>query len=76
MEDEIAGVVEVDMFDEEVDSPDHPVAESFRELLKEVAEEYECSLISFEVHGGMVSFAFDSDILMADILKILQQEED
>ena len=65
------GVIEVEMFSEDVDDPEHPVAESFRELLEEVAEEYECHLESFEVSHGTVSFSFDSDELTANILKIL-----
>lgn len=69
------GVIEVDMFDEEVDSPDHPVADSFKELLTEVAEQYHCSLTSFDIDHGTVSFSFDSDELMADILQILQERQ-
>lgn len=65
------GVIEVEMFSEDVDDPEHPVAESFRELLEEVAEEYECHLESFEVSHGTVSFSFDSDELTANILRIL-----
>ena len=66
------GVIEVDMFEEDIDSTEHPVAESFRELLEEVAEGYKCRLLSFEVAHGTVSFSFDSDELTAEILKILQ----
>jgi len=66
------GVIEVEMFSEDVDDPEHPVAESFRELLEDVAEEYECHLESFEVSRGIVSFSFDSDELTANILKILE----
>ncbi len=66
------GVIEVEMFSEDVDDPEHPVAESFKELLEEVAEEYECRLQSFEVSHGTVSFSFDSDELTANILKILE----
>ncbi len=69
------GVIEVDLFSEEVDSADHPDAARFRELLEEVAEEYRCRLVSFEVERGMVSFSFDDDVLTAEILKILQLEE-
>ena len=69
------GVIEVDMFESEVDDPEHPVAESFRELLLEVADQYDCQLTSFEVKKGTVFFSFDSDILMADILKILQMDD-
>ena len=66
------GIIEVEMFDREVNDPQHPVAESFRELLVEVAEQYGCNLLSFSVTRGVVSFSFDKDELMADIIKILQ----
>lgn len=69
------GVIEVDLFPEEVDTPDHPEAVNFRDLLKAVADEYECSLLTFEVERGTVAFSFDSDELTAEILKILQTEE-
>ena len=69
------GIIEVDMFDDDVDSPGHPVAESFKALLLEVAEQYGCRLVSFEVDRGKVSFSFDDDGLTAEILKILQVEE-
>ncbi|NLA75032.1 MAG: hypothetical protein GX846_06150 [Deltaproteobacteria bacterium] len=65
------GIIEVDMFARDVNDPQHPVAESFRELLVEVAEQYCCDLESFEVKGGVVSFSFNSDELMADIIHIL-----
>jgi len=65
------GVIEVEMFPADVDDPEHPMAESFKELLEEVAEEYECRLESFEVSHGTVSFSFDSEELTANILKIL-----
>ena len=66
------GTIEVDMFDEDVDDSEHPMANSFRELLEEVAEQYNCRLLLFEVKKGTASFAFDSDELTADILRILQ----
>jgi hypothetical protein len=66
------GIIETDMFSADVDSPTHPVAESFKELLQEVAEGYECRLDYFDVHEGTVSFSFDNDELTAEILKILQ----
>jgi hypothetical protein len=69
------GVIEVDMFSNDVDSAEHPTAESFKDLLKEVAEQYDCNLMTFDVRMGVVSFSFDNDELMADILKILQQGE-
>jgi hypothetical protein len=66
------GVIEVDMFSNDVDSSEHPMAESFKDLLEEVAEQYDCNLVSFHVSKGVVSFSFDSDELMVSILKILQ----
>jgi len=71
----MTGIIEVDMFDEEVDSVDHPMADSFRTLLEEVAGQYNSSLLSYEIEKGIVSFAFDSESLMADILKILQEKQ-
>jgi hypothetical protein len=69
-------ILEVDMFSSNVSSPEHPVADSFRELLEEVADQYNCRLQHFEVHEGAVSFSFDSEELMANILKILQEKEE
>ena len=63
------------MFSEDVDSIEHPLADSFRELLEEVAEQYECHLLSFEINKGTVSFSFDSDKLTADILRILHEKD-
>ncbi|MBW1722953.1 MAG: hypothetical protein JRH13_13630 [Deltaproteobacteria bacterium] len=68
----MGGIIEVDLFPEEVDSPSHPEAVRFKALLEDVAEEYDCRLLSFEVERGMVAFSFDSDELTAEILKILQ----
>jgi len=69
------GIIEVNMFSRDVNDPRHPVAESFQELLNEVAEQYGCNLLSFSVNRGVVSFSFDNDELMADIIKILQLDE-
>ncbi|MBW1729846.1 MAG: hypothetical protein JRH08_00155 [Deltaproteobacteria bacterium] len=66
------GIIEVDLFAEDVDSLDHPDVVNFKALLEEVAEEYHCNLITFEIDRGTVAFSFDSDELMADILRILQ----
>jgi len=68
------GVIEVDLFSEDVNSPDHPQAANFRALLEDVASEYKCNLLFFEVNHGTVAFSFDSDELMAEILKILQMK--
>ena len=68
------GVIEVDMFSPDVTGSQHPVAESFRDLLTEVAEQYDCNLLTFEVNKGVVSFSFDNEELMADIIKILRMD--
>jgi hypothetical protein len=69
------GIIEVDYFPEEVDSPDHPEAIILRTLLEQVADDYDCELLSFHVDRGTVSFSFDSDELAADILKTLQESD-
>ena len=71
---EAAGFIEVDLFPAEVDSLENPDVLRFRELLEDVAMEYHCRLTFFEIERGTVSFSFDSDELMADILKILQND--
>lgn len=73
---EPAGYIEVDMFSTDVDDASHPQAVVFRELLEDVASEYDCSLLSFEVRGGTAVFCFDSEELTADILKILRRDGD
>ena len=72
----MAGVIEVDLFGEDVSTSDHPEVLKFKRLLEEVAGEYRCQLLSFEVEAGTVSFAFDSDELMAKILRLLQTKVD
>jgi len=69
------GIIEVDFFPEEVDSPDHPEAIILRTLLEQVADDYDCELLSFHVDRGTVSFSFDSDELTADVLKTLQESD-
>ncbi|MBN1850170.1 MAG: hypothetical protein JW932_16475 [Deltaproteobacteria bacterium] len=69
------GFIEVDLFSDDVDSCAHPVAESFRDLLEEVAESYNCKLQSFDVDHGIVMFSFDCDELTAEILKLLQSDD-
>jgi len=68
------GVIEVDLFGQEVDSPDHPEAVGFRKLLEAVADEYGCALLSYEVDQGTVAFSFDNDELTAEILKVLEDK--
>ena len=70
---ESSGCFEVEMFPAEVDSPDHPYAAQFRDMLENVAEEYQCALLSFEVSAGTVTFSFDSDEVNAEILEILKE---
>jgi len=69
------GVIEVDLFPKDVDSLPAPAVATFKKLLQDVAEEFHCKLLSFEVKGGTVSFSFDDDELTAEILKMLQEKE-
>jgi hypothetical protein len=71
-----AGVIEVDLFSEDVDSLSHPEVVKFKRLLEQVAREYHCKLTSFEVSHGTVSFSFDDDALLAEILKVLREREE
>lgn len=68
------GIIEVDLFSEDVDDPEHPEAVQFRRLLEDVAEDYGCSLVLFSVDRGTVSFGFDDDVLTADILRELEMD--
>ena len=68
------GVIEVDLFDKDVSGADHPEALRFKKLLLEAASDYHARLLTFEVHEGTVSFAFDSDELTAEILKVLEEK--
>lgn len=72
---ETSGFIEIDMFPPEVNSLDHWEVVHFKGILEEVAEDYGCDLVSFEIEKGTVTFSFDSELLMADILKILQNED-
>ena len=68
------GIIEVDLFSEEVDSEDHPEAAQFKEMLEEAASDHGCELVTFEVKKGTVSFSFDDDVLTAKILNILHEK--
>ena len=68
------GIIEVDLFSEDVDSLDHPEVVKFRRLLEEVADEYHCFLRSFDIEHGTVFFSFDNDALDAKIVQILQTD--
>jgi len=68
------GFIEVDMFSEDVNSLDHPEVVRFKRILLEVAEDFDCFLVSFEIDHGTVTFSFNSDELTAKILTILQND--
>ncbi len=70
-----SGFIEVDLFKADVNCLDHPEAIKFKGILEEIAEEYHCSLVSFDVDHGTVIFSFDSDELTAKILTILQNDD-
>ena len=70
----IMGMFEVDLFPEEVNSTDHPQAREFKKMLEDVAQDFQCKLLSFEVDHGTVSFLFDSDELNAEILRVLEEK--
>ena len=70
-----SGFIEVAMFPEDVNSLDDPEVINFKRVLLEVAEEYDCFLITFEIDRGTVTFSFDSDELTAEILTILQHDD-
>ena len=70
------GIIEVDLFSRDVDSADHPEARKFKKLLQVVAKGYGCKLTSFDVEHGTVSFSFDSDVLVAEILRVLESERE
>ena len=71
---EPSGIIEVDMFPEDVNSLDDPEVINFKRVLLEAAEEYDCFLITFGINKGTVTFSFDSDELTAEILTILQHD--
>jgi hypothetical protein len=68
-----SGIIEVDLFSEEVDNEDHPEAAQFKDMLEEAAGDYGCKLVSFKVDKGTVFFSFDDDILTAKILRMLHE---
>ena len=68
------GIIEVDLFSEDVDSLDHPEVVKFKRLLEEVADEHHCTLISFEIEHGTVLFSFGDDALDAKIVRLLQED--
>jgi len=69
-----SGIIEVDLFSEEVNSEDHPEAAQFKEMLEEAASDHGCELVTFEVKKGTVSFSFDDDVLTAKILNMIHEK--
>jgi len=68
-----SGIIEVDLFSEEVNSEDHPEASQFKEMLEEAASDHGCELVTFEVEKGTVSFSFDDDVLTSKMVNMLHQ---
>ena len=68
------GMFEVDLFPEEVNSTDHPQVKEFKKMLEAVAADFQCTLLSFEVDHGTVSFVIDGDELNAEILRMLESK--
>lgn len=66
------GYIEVDLFPPEINDPEHPEVIRFKKLLEDVAKEYNCHLTHFKIDHGTVIFSFDSDELIAEIIRILQ----
>jgi hypothetical protein len=71
---ESSGFIEIDLFPEDVDSLDHPDVVGFREVLENAANAYDCSVLSFEIDHGTVAFALDSEALVAEILRVLEEK--
>ncbi len=68
------GLIEVDLFPREVDNLAHPEVMHLIQLLEDVAEEYGCNLVHFDIKEGTAILSFDSDVLMAEIIGILQND--
>lgn len=68
------GIIEVDLFSDDVDSLDHPEVVKFKRLLEEMADEHHCYLTSFEIEHGTVLFSFGDDALDAKIVRLLQTD--
>ncbi len=73
-EESSSGYIEVDLFPKEVDSLVHPEVIRIIQLLEDVAEEYHCNLVYFDIKEGTIIFSFDSDELTSEIVKVLQDE--
>jgi len=70
------GYIEVDLFPSEINDPEHPEVIRFKRLLEDVARDFNCNLTYFELNHGTVIFSFDSDELIAEVLRILKNEQD
>ncbi|MGB3478674.1 MAG: hypothetical protein WBB67_05895 [bacterium] len=67
------GYIAVDIFSDDVDSPDHPSVQDFRRILNEIAISYKCSLTDFIIDHGVVIFRFDNNEITMDILEDLRK---
>ncbi len=70
------GYIEVDLFSPDIDDFNHPKVVKFKKLLEDVAHEYNCNLTYFEIKHGTVTFSFDSEELIAEVLRILINGQD
>ena len=70
----ISGVIEIDMFPEDVSNLDHPEVVKLRSILEDLTERYGCSLNYFDIENGTVIFSVDNDELLAEILRILEEK--
>jgi hypothetical protein len=66
------GVIEIDLFPEDVTQLDHPEVLKFRSLLEETAVCFHSKVTSFRINHGTVEFSLDNDELTVEILKLLQ----
>jgi hypothetical protein len=70
----MAGVIEVDLFDKDVNREDHPEVLKFKKVLLEVAAGLSTrSFSALRCAKERSRSAFDSDELTAEILNVLQE---
>ena len=67
------GYIEVDLFPTEINDLEHPEVIRFKKLLEDVAKEFNCDLTYFEIDHGTVIFSFNSDELIAEVLRMLKK---
>jgi hypothetical protein len=57
------------MFAKDTNTVDVPYVSAFRHVLEQIAQDYGSSLIYFSVEHGMVSFSFDNEHVLYDIME-------